>query len=183
MTTPLLVSLAVFNWRALKVTMVSSNLILRLRAFKYSVLESIPEHSSTCDFFFWHCCHEQNKTCWHKLGKRRFKLDPAPAFTKNNVGRLYRLQQQLIGKFSPSCLTNKARADNFLLRLIIANLLLSNLLLSALCALTYCHSPSSSSTLLTRRSATAKLRMETRLFPSLLRPCSRLHRPSLKCVD
>ena len=85
----------------------------------------MPEHSSTCDFFFWHAMPWTEQDMLHKLGKRRFKLDPAPAFTKNNVGRLYRLQQQLIGKFSPSCLTNKARADNFLLRLIIVNLLLS----------------------------------------------------------
>ena len=93
----------------------------------------------------------------HKLGKRRFKLDPAPAFTKNNVGRLYRLQQQLIGKFSPSCLTNKARADNFYYGSLLSICFLA--LCVCACA-TYCHSPSSSSTLLTPRSATACSRRE-----------------------
>ena len=64
------------------------------------------------------------------------------------------------------------------------------LLLSVVCVFaTCCHHPSSSSSsssssFLSPRIAIAKptQRMETRLFPSLLRSCSRLHRESLKWV-
>ena len=92
-------------------------------------------------------------------------------------------QKQIVfsASLQPICLTNKVRADNFVLPLITVNLLLS-----AVCVCVYMLSffYILLHLLVSPRSAITKpmQRTETPQFPSLL-ACSHLHRASLKCVD